>query len=80
MNFTIKRKILNIIGIVFVLALLIFHKYFYETSIGITVSIIFLLAYLILSLIWWRCPHYNSYLWKLSPFATHCPYCGNKFE
>lgn len=80
MRFAIKRRILNIIAIIFILAILIFNKFFTGTAIGITLLILFLLSYFILTLILWRCPHCNSYLWKLAPFATHCPYCGNELE
>ena len=80
MSFTTKRKILIAVGIVLILAILIFYRFFTQTAIGLTLSIFLLVAYFILTLILWRCPHCNSYLWKRVPFATHCPYCGKKFE
>ena len=80
MGFVIKRRILNIVAIVFAITMLFFYKFLTETAIGITILISFLAIYFVLTLLWWRCPHCNSYLWKLVPFATHCPYCGNEFE
>lgn len=80
MDFTVKRRILNTIAVVFVLALFVFFKFFTQTEIGVALLMLFLLAYIILCFIWWRCPHCNSYLWRLTPFAIHCPYCGGEFE
>lgn len=80
MNFTVKKRILIVIGIVFALALMIFYRFFTQTTIGLTISFFSLIAYFILTLILRRCPHCNSYLWKLVPFATHCPYCGEELK
>lgn len=80
MNFTTKRRILNIIAVIFAVVMVLFNKFVSETLLGVTLLMLFVIAYLILSLIWWRCPHCNSYLHKLTPFSTHCPYCGNKLE
>lgn len=80
MRFIIKRMLLIIVAIVLSIILFIFYDFFTETGIGILVMMLIGLAYFILTLLWWRCPHCNCYLWRLSPFATHCPYCGNVFE
>lgn len=80
MSFTIKRRILNIIAVVFVVAVLIFYDFFTKTVGGVVFLVLFCLAYFILTLKWWRCPHCDSYLWRLAPFAAHCPYCGNELE
>ena len=80
MSFTVKRRILNAVAVVFLIALFAFRRFLTETELGITILVVFLIGYLILALVWWRCPHCNSYLRKLSPFATYCPYCGNKLE
>lgn len=80
MSFTLKRRILNGIAIVLILAILIFRDFFSKTVLGITVLLLWLTVLCVLNLLWWRCPHCNAYLWKLSPFATHCPFCGSKFE
>ena len=80
MSFLVKRRILNAIAIVFVIALLAFRRFFTETELGIALLVLFLIGYFILTLVWWRCPHCNAYLRKLPPFATHCPYCGNEFK
>lgn len=80
MSFKVKRRILNIIAVIFGLALLLFYKFLTQTEIGVTVLVIFTIVYFILTLKWWRCPHCNTYFWKLPPFAEHCPHCGNKLE
>ena len=80
MNFRTKRNILRIIALIFIIAMFVFFKFFTETTGGITLLILFFIAFYILTLILHRCPHCNSYLWKLAPFATHCPYCGKEFE
>ena len=80
MRFVVKRRILNSLALLFLVALLAFRRFLTETNIGVTILVAFLIAYLLLSLVWWRCPHCNSYLRKLPLFATHCPYCGNELE
>lgn len=80
MRFTVKRRILNTIAIIFAISLVLFYDFFTKTGIGVAVLIAFLVASFILTVCWWRCPHCHSYLWKLAPFATHCPYCGNELE
>ena len=80
MRFTVKRRISNTIAIIFVVVLFVFNKFFIETAIGITLLIAFLVMFLIWKLLWLRCPHCNSCLLKLPPSASHCPYCGDKFE
>lgn len=80
MRFTSKRRILNVIAVVFAFVMLVFYDFFMKTAIGIAALALFLLAYFVLTLIWWRCPHCNSYLWKLAPFSTHCPHRGNELK
>ncbi len=80
MPFNVKRRILNILAIALVTALLLFRRFFVETALGAFFLIVFIIIYFILTLRWWRCPHCDSYLWKLSPFASYCPYCGNELE
>ncbi|MBQ2781212.1 MAG: hypothetical protein IJF42_06630 [Clostridia bacterium] len=80
MSFTGKRRILNVVAVLIVVTIFAFHKFFIETTSGNTVLAAVLLAFLILNFAWWRCPHCHAYLWKLSPFAKHCPYCGKKLE
>lgn len=80
MNYKTKRRILNVAAILVVLAVLIFRSFFTQTFIGVALLVALLLFYLLLSFKWWRCPHCDTYLGKLSPFATHCPFCGNELE
>lgn len=80
MKFAIKKSILTIIAVFLILATIIFKNFLTETTIGITVLVVLLLAYFVLTLFWCRCPHCNSYLFKLTPFATHCPFCGNELK
>ncbi len=80
MPFNVKRRILNILAVVLAAALLLFRRFFVETALGAFCLIVFIIVYFILTLRWWRCPHCDSYLRKLSLFASYCPYCGNKLE
>lgn len=80
MKFVVKKSILTIIAVFLILATIIFKNFLTETTIGITVLVLLLLAYFVLTLFWCRCPHCNSYLFKLTPFATHCPFCGNELK
>lgn len=80
MSFTVKRRILNAVAVVFLIALFAFRHFLTETKPGGAILAVFLIGYLILALVWWRCPHCNSYLRKLPLFATHCPYCGNELK
>ena len=80
MKFVVKKSILTIIAVFLILATIIFKNFLTETTIGITVLVVLLLAYFVLTLFWCRCPHCNSYLFKLTPFATHCPFCGNELK
>lgn len=80
MNFTIKRKILRIIALIFIISMFVFYKFFTETAAGITLLISLFIAFYLFTLLWWRCPNCKSYLWKTSPFAKYCPFCGKKFE
>lgn len=80
MSFTTKKIILFLSALVLVLAIFLFRDFFLDTMLGISLLVLFLVAHLIVTLIWWRCPHCNAYLHKLSMFATHCPFCGEKLE
>ena len=80
MPFIIKRRILNALAFLLVIALLFFRDFLLETPLGVFLLVVYVIAYAILTLVWWRCPHCNSYLWKLSPFAAYCPHCGEKLE
>ncbi len=80
MNFTTKRRIIRIIALILIIAMFVFYNFFTESAAGITLLISLLIAFYILTLIWWRCPGCNAYLWKTSPFAKYCPFCGEKFE
>lgn len=68
MKFVVKKSILTIIAVFLILATIIFKNFLTETTIGITVLVVLLLAYFVLTLFWCRCPHCNSYLFKLTPF------------
>lgn len=80
MRFTTKRTILNVLAVIFALAFIFLHKFLTKTFFGITVLVMFLIIYFILTLKWWRCPHCNTYLWRLPPFSTHCPHCSNELK
>lgn len=80
MSFMQKKIILIVLACVWGLATWIFRGFFIETIGGITVSLLFLIAYCILALKWCRCPHCDSVLWRLSIFSAHCPHCGNELE
>ncbi len=34
------------------------------------------LGIVIFNLIFWRCPHCHTYLWKVTWMMAYCPYCG----
>ena len=80
MKFSTKKTILFVIAFILVGAIVIFNNFFTKTIIGMAIFAAALIAYVIVCLIWWRCPHCNSYLHKLSPFADFCPFCGEKLE
>ena len=80
MTFKTKRLILLLLAIVFILALVFFRDFFLEDSLGTCLFLIFIAAYVILNLAWWRCDKCNRYLGKLSIFAKHCPFCGEELE
>lgn len=80
MNFSTKRMILNVLAILLCLLLFILLFVFEDRKVGIPISFTLVVGYSILNVIWWRCPHCKTYLGRLSPFATHCPYCGEKLE
>lgn len=80
MSFRTKQRILIAVAIGLVLALLLFYRFFTETLIGVLLLVAWFGGYWILNLLWWRCPHCNAYLWKLSTFAEYCPHCGKKLE
>lgn len=80
LSFKAKRAILGITAVLFALILIIFYKFLTTSLVGISILVLFLIAYSILTFKWWRCPHCDTYLWKLPPFAKHCPYCSNPLE
>lgn len=80
MSFNEKKWILIILGVVLVLSLVLFQGILLDSAIGIGIVLLLVIGYLVLNWIWWRCPHCNAYLWKLSTFAEYCPYCGEKLE
>lgn len=80
MTFKAKKLILFLIAIVFILALLFFRNFFLETSLGICLFLLFIAAYVIINLTWWRCDKCGKYLGKISISATHCPFCGEELE
>ena len=80
MSFRTKKIILYTIGGVLITALFLFNGFLTESKLGIGLLVAALVGYVILSLIWWRCPHCGSYLGKLSPFATFCPHCGQELK
>ncbi len=80
MSFKTKKLVLFLIALVFILALLFFRTFFLETSLGMVIFLLFIAAYVIINLAWWRCDKCNRYLGKLSIFATHCPFCGEELE
>lgn len=80
MSFTTKKTILFLSALVLVLAIFLFRDFFFDTMLGVLLLVVSFVAYFIVNLIWWRCPHCDAYLHKLSMFATHCPYCGEELE
>ena len=80
MSFTTKRILFIATAILCFIALFIFYDFFIKTQIGNTILILFIIVYFISTLIWFRCPHCKAYLWRLVPFAKHCPHCGNELN
>ena len=80
MKFSVKRNILRILAVLVVAAFAVVVFFFEESSLGLGIVITALIAYTILCIAWWRCPHCDCYLHKLPPFSSHCPHCGNAFE
>lgn len=68
------------VALLFVVSLFFFREFFTKTGWGITILVLFLVAYFVFTLFWWRCPNCQAYLGKLTPFAKHCPYCGGELE
>jgi hypothetical protein len=80
MSFHKKKWLLMGLGVALVLVLLLLHNILLDSYIGIGIVLFLMIGYLVLNWIWWRCPHCNAYLWKLSTFAEYCPHCGKKLE
>ena len=78
--FRTSRMILNIITAIFALVMILFYKFFTTTGLGVSILIIFLILFCFLLFFWWRCPHCDTFLWKLPWFAKYCPHCGNELE
>ena len=80
MKFKTKRIILLILALVVVAVIGIFADRIDKSPAVLGILAAIFVAYIVLCLIWCRCPHCNTYLRKISVFATHCPFCGKKFN
>ena len=80
LSFKTRRVILNIITVIFALAMILFYRFFTTTGLGVSILISFLVIFCILLYFWWRCPHCDTFFWKLPWFSKYCPHCGNELE
>lgn len=80
MKFKTKRIILMILAGIVVAIIAFFADRIDESPVVLGILAAIFVAYIVLCLIWFRCPHCNTYLRKISVFATHCPFCGKKFD
>ena len=80
MRFSVKRIILSVMAVVMFLAIVFYHEFFLDTALGMGLLTLCVVVYVVLCLIWNRCPYCGNYLRKLSIFASYCPYCGEKFD
>ncbi|MBQ4647529.1 MAG: hypothetical protein IJB76_00010 [Clostridia bacterium] len=76
MRLAVKRRLFVLAAVLFVSSVFVFRGFFIETRAGNTAMIVFFILYFVATLIWLRCPNCKKYLWHLTPFAKHCPHCG----
>ena len=53
--FKTRRRILNVITAIFTAAMIFFYKFLTKTELGVTILVVFLIAYSVLAYFWWRC-------------------------
>ena len=80
MSFFTKRIIMFVSALIVVAYGIITYQFLHESTVAIAILIGLLIAYMILCLKWWRCPHCDKYLRKTPVFAKHCPHCGGELK
>ena len=74
MKYQLKQKILFIIGTVLVVLIILNFLFSPVPQITSIILLLLLVAYLILVIIWQRCPYCNKFIRFGN--CNHCPHCG----
>ncbi len=84
MKLNFKRKALGIALYLYTLALFIlkifFHAETFFKQIILPISAVFLVIWIILFIVWWRCPHCNKHLGLSTRDINYCPLCGKELD
>ena len=70
LSFKTRRVILNIITVIFALAMILFYRFFTTTRLGVSIIISFLVIFCILLYFWWRCPHCDTFFGNCRGFQN----------